>query len=167
MGPYTLPPGPLHKKVMSASAEADACPTAPKSTSGRSGFRASQGKACNGRHRNLQQGILEVRCMRCDGLQGRPYTGLGFLRGPTSYHRRQSPRRWSDGLACFKALWYRKVLQRQPWQAATQRDPKTGVQARLQAPPQIPKWDPLSDRRTERERGYQAPRSGASLVCSA
>ena len=25
------------------------------------------------------------------------------------------------------------------------------MRARLQAPPQIPKWDPLSDRRTERE----------------
>ena len=35
--------------------------------------------------------------------------------------------------------------------STTQRDPKTGMRARLQAPPQIPKGDPLSDRRTERQ----------------
>ena len=60
-------------------------PTAPKLNCDRNGFRASQGKA-QFRHRDLQQRILEVECMRATVLHL-----AEFLRGPTSCQG-QSPR---------------------------------------------------------------------------
>ena len=155
---------------MSASAEADAAlpPKVNREARGRSGFRASQGKACNGRHRNLQQGIRRSDAYAAMVCKADPT--LGGVPERTHQLPQATIPTWVRGWApCFKVSGIGKCSSVNPG-----RPPPNGTR-KLEC-------GPVCKRRRRYQKGtlsvtdeqsasptmsgYQALRSGASLVCS-